>query len=264
MQPVQRNIDSTLQHHLNIKPESSNLVCATFVCQDVGSSQTIISRNASVVGCYVLLEKITISKYQQSLRQPSVLLKQISWRKMQTAMPECKVFLTVMNVSMYCDILRKPIVCLGNRLSKIFKEELTKVDTSDVKFITPKFSSGKKDLIRPTVKLNADVQKLLDQILQHPQKAQIHFCSECPTCYGSAKSLYGHVHLIHKGEFKFQCQKCHRKFLNKHHYETHRRLHLNKLKYVCKKVWQMFRKETSPWSPYCHWAWLQIWLPTLQ
>ena len=40
-----------------------------------------------------------------------------------------------------------------------------------------------------------------------------------------------HVHLIHKGEFKFQCQRCQRKFLNKHHYETHRKLHLNKLKY---------------------------------
>ena len=107
--------------------------------------------------CCVLLEKIMISKYQQSLRQPSVLLKQISWRQMQMVMPECKVCLTVMNASMYCDILRKPIVCLGNRLSQIFKQELTKVDISDVKFITPKFSSGKKDLIRPTVKLNADV-----------------------------------------------------------------------------------------------------------
>ena len=141
---------------------------------------------------------------------------------------------------MYCDILRKPIVCLGDRLSKIFKQELTKVDTSDVKFITHKFSSGKNDLITPTVKLNAEVQKLLDQTLQHPQKAQIHFCSECPKCYESAKSLYGHVHLIHKGEFKFQCQKCHRKFLNKHHYKMHRRLHLNKLKYVCKKCDRCF------------------------
>ena len=94
MQPVQRNIDSTLQHHLNINLESTNSVCATFVRHDVDSSQAIISRNASVMDCYVLLEKITISKYQKSLRQPSVLLKQISWRQMQTVMPECKVHLS--------------------------------------------------------------------------------------------------------------------------------------------------------------------------
>ena len=46
-----------------INLESSNSVCTTFVHHDVESFQGITSRNTSVMDCYVLLEKITISKY---------------------------------------------------------------------------------------------------------------------------------------------------------------------------------------------------------
>ena len=170
-------------------------------------------------------------------------MRKINCKEICTFLHPCHVELQNISCKHLLEVLAQPKVCLGTPLSILLKNDVAQLSQLKERILKPKFNSCKNDLIRPAVELSGKVKSLLSQTLCHPEKPKKFSCSQCNKSYATSKTLYGHVRLIHKGDFNYQCQDCGRKFLNRHHYKTHRKLHLNILKYQCAKCGRRFVRK---------------------
>ena len=193
--------------------------------------------------CQVRLEVLKCENYETILHQPVVCLHTLKCHEIVGVLRPCQVQLTCLQTKDVLKYMPQPKVCLGIPLSVLFGNEISRMNVSEQRVVKPKFNSTRNDLIRPTVKLSKKVEKLLDDTLTHPEKQKDFQCSECQKHYCSAKTLYRHVRLVHRGEFKYQCADCGRKFLNKHHYGTHCQLHLNVLRFECEQCGRKFVRK---------------------
>ena len=87
--------------------------------------------------------------------------------------------------------------------------------------------------LKPIPHLSEDIQDTIESSYQAKECVKNLNCSQCNNKYSSAKSLYCHFQLKHKGEYKYVCKQCGRKFLNKHHLGTHVRHHIGILNFQC-------------------------------
>ena len=193
--------------------------------------------------CHVCLKEIHWEQYRHLLRQPVVLVRKLCCNDIQEHLHPCVVKLKYLSTAQVQKNLSQPTVCLGLPLSILLRADLESMNKSELNIIKPKFNQRTKDLIRPPTQLSTQMQDLLTQTLSHPEKAKNFPCKECAKTYSSAKTLYGHVKLVHKGEFKYQCEACGCRFLNKHHYRMHRPLHLNILNFECKECDRRFVRK---------------------
>ena len=115
-------------------------------------------------------------------------------------------------------ILRQPICCIGPKLEDIFSDELDSLNSTPFLLVKPKINCSTSKLQKPKVILAPQVQELIDVSYHRPKKEPTISCKECPNKYSSEKLLYCHVHLVHRGLYNFECEKCGKKFLNKHHF----------------------------------------------
>ena len=144
----------------------------------------------------------------------------------------CKIVMHRLKAEDY-SILRQPICCIGPKLEDIFSDELDSLNSTPFLLVKPKIDRSTSKLQKPKVILAPQVQELIDVSYHHPKKEATISCKECPNKYSSEKSLYCHVRLVHRGLYNFECEKCGKKFLNKHHFGTHLRLHMHVLGFTC-------------------------------
>ena len=144
----------------------------------------------------------------------------------------CKIVMHRLKAEDY-SILRQPMCCIGPKLEDIFSDELNSLNSTPFLLVKPKIHRTTSKLQKPKVMLAPQVQKLIDVSYHHPKKEATISCKECPKKYSSEKSLYCHVRLVHRGLYHFQCEKCGKKFLNKHHFGTHLQLHTRLLGFTC-------------------------------
>ena len=58
-------------------------------------------------------------------------------------------------------------------------------------------------------------------------------CVDCSKKFKNERSMNSHWTAFHSGTFKYECSFCDKKFLNKHHFCTHKRLHWKILNFSC-------------------------------
>ena len=97
--------------------------------------------------------------------------------------------------------------------------------------VKPKLNANTMNLEKPQRNITVEMQQLIDNSYQRKKRESNLQCPQCTNNYSSEKSLYCHIRLVHKGEYHYECNKCGRRFLNKHHYATHVRLHLKILRF---------------------------------
>ena len=99
--------------------------------------------------------------------------------------------------------------------------------------VYPRTVSG--HLSKPKMKVNPNLMYMFNtSYKKNPSAAgKLVSCVDCSKKFKNERSMNSHWTAFHSGTFKYECSFCDKKFLNKHHFCTHERLHWKILNFSC-------------------------------
>ena len=112
--------------------------------------------------------------------------------------------------------MRQPKCCIGPKLDDLLKDEINDMDKNANILLKLQFNVESNELRKPKKSIPLHIQEMINSSYQKRRKQGHLQCDQCTNMYSCAKSLYCHVRLVHKGEYKYECQRCGKRFLNKH------------------------------------------------
>ena len=90
-------------------------------------------------------------------------------------------------------------------------------------------------LTKPQMKVNPNLRDVFNTSYKKnpcgPEKDVS--CVDCGKKFKNERSMNSHWTAFHSGTFNYECSFCDKKFLNKHHFCTHERLHRKILNFPC-------------------------------
>ena len=154
----------------------------------------------------------------------------------------CSVNVSKLSVAQ-CNVLRKVSCCIGPKLDELLQDELVKLHVGK-DMITPVFDNANKYLKKPAVSLPSNFSDELEKTMKVDLSLnKPHHCPKCEKTYKTEKTLYGHYRSKHMDNFNFQCEKCSKKFLNRHHFATHVRFHMKIFNFSCDQCGRKFVRK---------------------
>ena len=99
--------------------------------------------------------------------------------------------------------------------------------------VYPRTVSG--HLSKPKMKVNPNLMYMFNTShKKNPSAAgKSVSCVDCSKKFKNERSMNSHWTAFHSGTFKYECSFCDKKFLNKHHFCTHKCLHRKILNFSC-------------------------------
>ena len=155
----------------------------------------------------------------------------------------CQVRLNVLSVDDYVKNMRQPKCCIGPKLDDLLKDEINDMYENANILLKLQFNVESNELRKPKKSIPLHIQEMINSSYQKRRKQGHLQCDQCTNTYSCAKSLYCHVRLVHKGEYKYECQRCGKRFLNKHHFSTHVHLHMKILRFQCEVCGRKFVRQ---------------------
>ena len=198
--------------------------CGKFCARNISSHVLLknVIRLAEIQCCSVIVSKLTVAQCN------------VLWC--------CSVNVSKLSVA-ECNVLCKVSCCIGPKLDELLQDELVKLHVGE-DVITPVFDNANKYLKKPAVSLPSNISDELEKTMKvdlHSKKP--HHCPKCENTYKMEKTLYGHYRAKHSDTFNFQCQKCSKKFLNRHHFATHVCFHMKTFNFTCDQCGRKFVRK---------------------